>query len=55
MLGERRGQAGLADARIAEDEMDPAAAAAGVVEGVVQLAQLADAPDQRPLAPRCAL
>ncbi len=51
VLGERRGQAGLADARIAEHEMDPATPAAGVVEGVVQLAQLADAPDQRALRP----
>ena len=49
MLGERCGQARLADAGIAEDEVHATATSAGVRVRVAELLQLPDPPDKRSL------
>jgi hypothetical protein len=49
MLGERSGEACLADARIPQHELHPTLSAGGVLERVVQLTQLTYAAYERSL------
>jgi len=52
MVGERGGEPRLADAGIAEDEMNAAPRVARVRKGIGELSELPRPSDQRPLARR---